>query len=106
MGHGLARAAGGKGVSETAHVLLALVLTLVLVCQARALAAVLRRRRVLATQRPLQITELVWVIIPVAVVLFLAARSWIVALDLGLPALAGVTPVEVSAQPSSAPILH
>jgi glycerol-3-phosphate acyltransferase PlsY len=99
MGHGLARAAGGKGVSETAHVLLALVLTLVLVCQARALAAVLRRRRV-------QITELVWVIIPVAVVLFLAARSWIVAFDLSLPALAGVTPVEVSAQPSSAPILQ
>lgn len=103
---GLARPAGGKEVSETAHVVLALILTLVLVCQVRAFAAVLRLRRVLATQRERQITELVWVAIPVAVVFFLAARSWIVALDLSLPGLAGVAPVEVSAQPSPPPILH
>lgn len=85
---------------------LALILTLVLVCQVRAFAAVLRLRRVLATQRERQVHELVWVAIPVAVVFFLAARTWIVALDLGLPGLAGVAPVEVSARPSSPPILH
>ena len=103
---GLARPAGGKEVSETAHVVLALVLTLVLIWQVRAFAYVLRLHRVLATQRELQIIELVWVGIPVAVVFFLAARSWIVALDLGLPGLTGVAPVEVSAQPSAPPILH
>jgi heme/copper-type cytochrome/quinol oxidase subunit 2 len=99
---GLARPGGGKEVSETAHAVLALILTLVLVCQVRAFAAVLRLRRVLATQRERQLTELVWVAIPVGVVLFLAARSWIVALDLDL---AGGAPVEVSAQPSSPRIL-
>lgn len=93
-------------MSETAHVVLALILTLVLVCQVRAFATVLRLRRALATQRQRRITELVWAAIPVAVVLFLAARSWIVALDPGLPGLAGVAPVEVSARPSSPPILH
>ena len=82
----------------------ALIVTLVLVWQVRAFAAVLRLRRVLGTQGQRQITELVWVAIPVAVVFFLAARSWIVALDLGMPGLAGVTPVEVSAQPSPPPI--
>ena len=86
--------------------LLALILTLVLVGQARVLVRVLRQRRVLAPHRPWQMTELVWVAIPVAVVLVLAARSWIAALDLGLPSLAGVTPVGVSAQPSSPPIVH
>jgi heme/copper-type cytochrome/quinol oxidase subunit 2 len=92
----------GKEVSETAHVVLALILTLALVRQVRALAAVFRQRRVLATRRERRITELVWVAIPVAVVFFLAARSWIVALDLDL---AGGAPVEVSAQPSSPRIL-
>jgi heme/copper-type cytochrome/quinol oxidase subunit 2 len=93
-------------VVETGHVVLALILTLVLVWQVKALAAVLHLRRILATQRRRRITELVWVAIPVAVVVFLAARSWIVALDLGLPGLAGVAPVEVSAQPSSPPMLR
>jgi len=102
---GLDRPAGGNEVSETAHVVVALIVTLVLVWQVRAFAAVLRLRRVLGTQGQRQITELVWVAIPVAVVFFLAARSWIVALDLGVPGLAGVAPVEVSAQPSSPPIL-
>jgi heme/copper-type cytochrome/quinol oxidase subunit 2 len=103
---GLGRPAGGKEVSETARVVVALILTLVLVWQVGAFAAVLRLRRLLATQRQRQITELVWVAIPVAVVFFLAARSWIVALDLGLPPLAGGPPVEVSAPPSSPPSLH
>ena len=93
-------------MAATEHVVLALILTLVLGWQVRAFAAVLHLRRMLATERQRRITELVWVAIPVAVVFFLAARSWIVALDLGLPGLAGVVPVEVSAQPSSPPMLH
>ncbi len=88
------------------HVVLALVLTGVLACQARALVTVLRSRQVLAARRPACITDLVWVAIPVAVVLFLAARSWIVAFDLGSPAMAVVAPVEVSARPVSPPIFH
>lgn len=93
-------------MSDTGHVLLALILTLLLVYQARTCASVLRSRRMLAPQRQPRVTELVWVVIPVVVVLFLAARSWIVAFDLGLPAMASVSPVEVSAQPSSPSIVH
>ena len=90
------------GMAVAVHVVLALVLTVVLVCQARAFAIVLRGRRVMATRRRPRISDLVWVAIPVVVVLFLAARSVIVALDLGSPAMAGVTPIEVSARPASA----
>ena len=98
---------GGDEVATVVqHVVLALVLTGVLACQARAFAAVLRSRRVLAAQRPPRRTDLVWVAIPVAVVVFLAARSWIVALDLGSPAMAVVTPAEVAARPVSPPIFH
>jgi heme/copper-type cytochrome/quinol oxidase subunit 2 len=93
-------------VPETAHVVLALILALMLGYQVWVFAAVLGSRRALATKRQLQITELVWVAIPVAVVLFLAARSWIVAFDLAPSAVAGVVPVEVSARPSSPPIIH
>ena len=91
-------------MSAAAHMVLALILTLVLACQARALAAALRSRRLHASRHPPRITELVWVAIPVAVVLFLAARSWIVALDLGPPATASVVPVTVSVRPASLPI--
>jgi heme/copper-type cytochrome/quinol oxidase subunit 2 len=93
-------------MSTVVHVVLALVLTLVLACQTRACAAVLRSRRVLAAERPARATELVWVVIPVAVVLFLAARSWIVALDVGLAATASVAPVDVSARTPSVQIFH
>jgi heme/copper-type cytochrome/quinol oxidase subunit 2 len=93
-------------VAETAHAALALILTLILICQTWVFAAVLYSRREHAPQRELQITELVWLAVPVAAVLFLAARSWLVAFDLGPPAMAGVAPVEVSAQPSSPQILH
>jgi heme/copper-type cytochrome/quinol oxidase subunit 2 len=98
---------GGDAVAEAAqHVVLALVLSGVLACQARALAMVLRARRAVAARRPPRITDLVWVAIPVAVVVFLAARSWVVALDLGAPAMAVVTPVEVSARQASPPVFH
>lgn len=93
-------------VSTVVHVVLALALTLVLACQAGTLAAVLRSRRALASERPTRITELVWVAIPVAVVLFLAARSWVIALDPSPPAVANAAPVDVSARPASLPIFH
>jgi len=93
-------------VSEPAHVVLAFILTLMLIYQAWVFAGVLCSRREHATRRPARITELVWVAIPVAAVLFLAARSWVYAFDLGPPAMAGVAPVEVSARASSPPILH
>jgi len=92
--------------SVVLHVVLAVVLTGLLACQAAALAAVLRSRRVLRAPRPARTTDLVWVTIPVAVVLFLAARSWIIALDSGAPAMAVVRPVELSARPVSLPIFH
>lgn len=84
---------------------LALILTLVLACQARTLAAALRARRLHASARPPRITELAWVALPVAVVLFLAARSFIVALDLN-PGTASVAPITVSARPASPPIVQ
>jgi hypothetical protein len=92
--------------SVVLHVVLALVLTSMLACQAGALVTVLRSRRVLSAQRPTRVTDLVWVTIPVAVVFFLAARSWIVAFDLNRPAMAVVAPVEVSARTVSPPIFH
>ena len=87
-------------MSTAVHGALALVLTLVLVAQAGALAGVLRSRRVLASRRPPRKTELVWIVIPVVVVLFLAARSWIVVLDPGSPAVAAVASVNVSTRPA------
>jgi len=83
------------------HVVLALVLTGVLACQAGALATVLRARRAVSARRPARTTDLVWVAIPVAVVLFLAARSWIIAFDLRSPAMAVAAPAEAAARPVS-----
>ena len=85
------------------HVVLALVLTGVLACQARAFALVLRSRRAQPSRFRPQLIDLVWIAIPVAVVLFLAARSWMMALDLGLPAVAGVAAeVPVGGEPAPA----
>jgi hypothetical protein len=83
---------------------LALVLTGVLVCQVSALRTMLRSRRLHAARRPPLITDLVWVAIPVAVVLFLAVRSSIVALNLAVPAMALVTTMEVPNPAVSSPI--
>jgi heme/copper-type cytochrome/quinol oxidase subunit 2 len=70
------------------HVLLALTLTLFLIYQAHALAVILRARRVQGRAgRP---ADLVWTVIPVLVVLFLAARSWLVLLDANGPAVASL----------------
>jgi len=88
------------------HVVLALVLTGVLAYQAGALAAVLRSRRALGGPRPWRLTDFVWVLIPVAVVAVLAARSWIAAFDLGAPAMTGVEPVEISSRQTPTPVFH
>jgi hypothetical protein len=93
--------------SVVLHVALAVALTGLLAGQARALAAVLRARRTLATRRPPRAWDLVWVTIPLAVVLVLAARSWTIALAPGSPATAVVRPVEmISARPVSLQIFH
>jgi len=70
------------------HLLLALALTMFLVAQAGALAFVLRSRQALASGRSSRRTELLWTVIPVVIVLFLAARSWVAVFDVGRPALA------------------
>lgn len=105
-GLNLTQVGGGNEVPETAQVILALILTLMLGYQAWLFAGVMCSRRLLAARRKPRITELVSIALPLAVVLFLAARSWMIAFDLGLPVMAGIAPVEVSAQPSSAPVLQ
>src|SRR5262245_11956501 len=72
------------------HVAMALILTGVLICQARTLAIVLRSRRSMRTERRQRIMDMVWIAIPLVVVVFLAVRSWILVLDVG--ALAAADP--------------
>ena len=81
------------------HLLLALALTLFLAFQAGALLFVLRSRRALAAGRARRPTEVVWTVIPVVIVLLLAARSWVAVFDLGRPAVASSV---VSAPPPPA----
>ena len=89
-------------MSTILHLLLALALTLFLAFQAGALVLVLRSRRALLVgrgrRRP---AELVWTAIPVILVLFLAARSWVVVFDLGRPAVASSV---VTTAPAPAPV--
>jgi len=70
------------------HLVLALALTMFLAFQAGALVFVLRSRRALASGRRHRPSELLWSAIPVVLVLFLAARSWVAVFDLGRPAVA------------------
>jgi len=62
--------------------------------QATSVLFVLRSRRALAAGRHQRRTEVLWTVIPVAIVLFLAARSWVAVFDLGRPAVASavITP--------------
>lgn len=75
-------------MSTIVHLLLALALTMFLAFQAGALVFVLRSRRALSPGRRRRATELLWSVIPVVLVLFLAARSWVAVFDLGRPAVA------------------
>ncbi|HSE04592.1 MAG TPA: hypothetical protein VLK35_10620 [Methylomirabilota bacterium] len=70
------------------HLLLALVLTVFLAAQASALALVLRSRRVASARGARRATDLLWTCIPVLLVLFLAARSWVAVVDVHRPAVA------------------
>ncbi|HYB69356.1 MAG TPA: hypothetical protein VEH80_01725 [Candidatus Bathyarchaeia archaeon] len=78
------------------HLLLALVLTVFLAAQASPLAFVLRSRRVTPALPARRGSELLWTAIPVLLVLFLAARSWMAVVDLNRPAVA-VTAVPAAA---------
>lgn len=83
-------------MSTTVHLLLAVVLTLFLACQATSLASVLRYRRTRLAPRKPGRGDLLWTSIPIMIVLFLAARSWLAVLDLEQPALASaVTQVDL-----------
>ncbi|MGH7383584.1 MAG: hypothetical protein ACREKG_00290 [Candidatus Rokuibacteriota bacterium] len=70
------------------HLLLALVLTVFLAAQASALAFVLRSRRTVSAPGARRRTDLLWTCIPVILVLFLAARSWVAVVDVHRPAVA------------------
>ena len=88
----------------TLHLLLALALTMFLAFQTGALVFVLRSRQALAAGRSARRSELLWTLIPVMVVLFLAARSWVAVFDVGRPALASpVVHVERQASDTSTP---
>ena len=84
-------------MSIIVHLLLAIVLTLFLAFQAASLAFVVRYRRARVAARPPGRTDLLWTAIPIVVVLFLAARSWVAVFDLDRPAVASaVTQAEVA----------
>lgn len=83
------------------HLLLALVLTVFLAAQASALALVLRSRRAASTPGAARArSDLLWTCIPVLLVLFLAARSWVAVVDVHRPAVAATgTPASSAAAP-------
>lgn len=85
-------------MSTILHLLLALALSLFLVCQGTALLAVLRLRRAHAAGRRARRTELLWTVIPVLVVLFLAARSWTAVFDIERPAVASAVAPRTTAE--------
>ena len=83
-------------MSIIVHLLLAVVLTLFLAFQAASLVFVVRYRRARVAARPPGRTDLLWTAIPIIIVLFLAARSWVAVFDLERPAVASaVTRVEI-----------
>ena len=81
------------------HLLLALVLTVFLAAQASALAFVLRSRRTVTARGSRRRSDLLWTSIPVLLVLFLAARSWVAVVDLHRPAVAATGTPPATAAP-------
>lgn len=75
-------------MSTIVHLLLAVILTSFLAFQTASLLFVVRYRRARLAARPPRRTDLVWSSIPIVIVLFLAARSWVAAFDLERPAIA------------------
>ena len=91
-------------MSTIVHLLLAVILTLFLALQARSLLVVLRYRRSAIVARRPRRTDLLWTCIPVAVVLFLAARSWVAVFGLAQPEIAAaVTKAEPDGTPRALP---
>ena len=87
-------------MSTIVHLLLAVILTLFLALQASSLLVVLCYRRSAVTTRRPRPTDLLWTCIPVAVVLFLAARSWVAVFGLAQPEIASaITRAEREAAP-------
>jgi hypothetical protein len=83
----------------TLHALLALVLTLTLLLQLRALAGLLRGDAAGAAPGGPRGRGLVWALLPVAAVTALAARSWLRALAIEPGALASVAPLDAWGEP-------
>jgi heme/copper-type cytochrome/quinol oxidase subunit 2 len=88
-------------VPTIVHLLLALVLTVFLAAQASSLAFVLRSRRTVAPRSVRRRTDLLWTCIPVLLVLFLAARSWVAVIDVHRPAVAATGAATPSAAPAA-----
>jgi len=87
-------------VPTIVHILLALVLTAFLVAQANSLAFVLRSRRAVSSRSARRRTDLLWTCIPVLLVLFLAARSWVAVVYVHRPAVAATgAPTQSPAPP-------
>ncbi len=86
------------------HLLLALVMTVFLAAQASSLAFVLRSRRQVSGRSARRASDLLWSGIPVLLVLFLAARSWVAVVDVQRPAVAAaVSPPSVPTHATAAP---
>lgn len=86
------------------HLLLAVALTLFLAFQAGALVSVMRSRQAHGTGRSRRRSDVLWTIIPVVLVLFLATRSWLAVFDLERPAVASVTPASAAGARLSPPL--
>jgi heme/copper-type cytochrome/quinol oxidase subunit 2 len=85
--------------------LLAIILTLFLAFQARSLVVVLRHRRARIATRAPRMSDLLWTCIPVAIVLFLATRSWVAVFGLEHPPIASaVTRAEPDAVARVSPL--
>jgi len=78
-------------VSTITHVVLAVVLTLFLVAQARSFVFVMRCRQAEPTGRRRRRSDVLWTSIPLIIVLALAARSWVTVFDLQRAAAAAVS---------------
>ena len=93
-------------MSIIVHVFLAVVLTSFLVFQAASLAFVVRYRRARVAARPPGRTDLLWTSIPIMVVLFLAARSWVAVFDIERPAVASAVVAAEDADGGRGPAPH
>jgi heme/copper-type cytochrome/quinol oxidase subunit 2 len=90
-------------VSTITHVVLAVVLTLFLVAQARSFVFVMRCRRAEPNVRRRR-SDVLWTSIPLIIVLALAARSWVTIFDLQRAASAAAVSVSVTApDPGASP---